>query len=243
MKKIFCLHNPKAGGSSLRQTLAHLYKDDEIAPVFFNAPMDYLTQKETVANYRGSQLYWGHYGYDTFETLSDGHLLITNFRDPITRIISLYNFWRNNVRLETITDLHPIDINCVKQAHDLSFSEFIRTSDVYTKLYFNNTHFRQLYNSPWLDDAGPWHAHLLVKERIRRLHWFYVAELPEMSMRFFQKMFPEAAIDSWPRANKSVATVAQISSEDREHLIDLNRLDYMIYSYAIEALIERNILG
>src|SRR3546814_11621724 len=60
--RIFFLHNPKAGGSSLRSVFAALNNTGSIAPVFGNAPADYQSNREFVNNYRGYDLYAGHYG-------------------------------------------------------------------------------------------------------------------------------------------------------------------------------------
>src|SRR3546814_4830561 len=78
--RIFFLHNPKAGGSSLRSVFAALNNTGSIAPVFGNAPADYQSNREFVNNYRGYDLYAGHYGYDVYRAIGDGHLLVTNFR-------------------------------------------------------------------------------------------------------------------------------------------------------------------
>lgn len=108
--RIFFLHNPKAGGSSLRSVLSALSPGGFPAPVFGNAPNDHRDGKANVSQFRGFDIYAGHYGYDVYRELADGHLLFTNFRDPVQRIHSMYRYWRNNVALESISALHPGDI-------------------------------------------------------------------------------------------------------------------------------------
>jgi hypothetical protein len=87
--RIFFLHNPKAGGSSLRSVLSGLSPDGSNAPMFSNAPNEDRARQADVGQYRGFDVYAGHYGYDVYEQLADGHLLFTNFRDPVQRIHSM----------------------------------------------------------------------------------------------------------------------------------------------------------
>src|SRR3546814_18883930 len=127
--RIFFLHNPKAGGSSLRSVFAALNNTGSIAPVFGNAPADYQSNREFVNNYRGYDLYAGHYGYDVYRAIGDGHLLVTNFRDPIQRIYSMYRYWRNDVKIESLdyNNRRDIDVVMLRSEERREGKEFVST--------------------------------------------------------------------------------------------------------------------
>jgi hypothetical protein len=216
-----------------------MFEEGDIAPVFSNAPNDHKRNKGSIEQHRGYSFYAGHYGYDVFDRFNDGHLLVTNFRDPVERILSLYRFWRNNISTSDIAHLDPRDAAVVLLSHELDFSKFIRSSNPDLRLYINNFHFRQLLGSPW--ETWPvraWHM-FQVKRRISKLHWFYVAETPNVSAALLRKAFPELPSIELRKDNMSVGEPVELLSADAEHLIHLNRLDYAIYYYALREQMAR----
>lgn len=232
--RVFFLHNPKAGGSSLRLAFGSLYSSDVIAPIFNNAPNEHRASKITVENHGGFQLYFGHYGYDVFDTLANGHHLLTNFRDPIERIISLYRYWRNNVSVEDLAGTHPNDAAIVLLSQQEDFGTFIRSSNQDLLLYISNFHFRQLYWSPWEKlRPKPWHV-AIVKQRISKMRWFYVSERPRISEFLLHKTFPDLSSVEVPMENVSKGSTINVTSSDIEHLIRLNRIDYALYRHALK---------
>lgn len=238
-RRIFFLHNPKAGGSSIRKLFQDQFSADAIAPVFSNAPNDHRDNEASIGQHRGFDFYAGHYGHDVFGLLGAGHHLITNFRDPLSRIISIYRYWRSNIsavdldELERFGVMHPRDAGVVRYAHKLDFKDFIRSSDPDLMLYISNFHFRQLHRSPWEAYAiRPWHV-WTVKRRISRMAWFYVAEMPMISRHLLGRVFPDLPSNEIPNENISQGHGIALSSSDIEHLIRLNRYDYEIYRHAL----------
>lgn len=232
-RAIFFLHNPKAGGSSLQKAFRALFSAEEIAPVFSNAPNDHRANKSSISRHRDYAFYAGHYGHDAFKELSTDHVLVTNFRDPVARIISIYRYWRNNVSAEDVAGAHPRDAAVVMYSHELDFASFIRCEDPDLLLYISNFHFRQLLDSPWESSTiRPWHR-LKVKRRISGMPWFYVAEMPEVSTMLLSRSFPELRASELPCDNISRGERIAITSADVEHLVSLNRLDYDIYHHAL----------
>jgi hypothetical protein len=235
--KIFFLHNPKAGGTALRSMFATL-SGGSVAPVFGNAPNDHRAGAAAVGGHAGYDYYAGHYGHEIFATLGDGHLLVTNFRDPVQRIYSIYRYWRNNVSLDALSDAHPGDVATVRLAQDLSFSDFIRVESDDLKLYISNFHFRQIHRSGWgLSSLGPV-ARWAVRRRIRGMAWFYIAELPEASTLLLRYRFGGGDL-SVARDNRSGGEAEAVRAADAEHLIAMNLLDYEIYGYAVKLQAQR----
>lgn len=237
--RIFFLHNPKAGGSSLRATLRSIVKDGSVAPVFGNSPNEDRASRSMLGRYKGYDFYAGHYGYEAYRRLSAGHILITNFREPASRIYSIYRYWRNNVSLNALSDLNKKNVAIVEEAHNLSFSEFIRSTNSDLKLYLNNFHFRQLLHSGWEEAKCDWRSRWLVKRRISRMPWFYIAETPKASSELLNQLFCDARGAEIPYINQSVGEAGGIDPKDVEHLSRLNTLDFEIYSYALRLQEER----
>jgi len=204
-----------------------------IAPFLDQGPNQYRVNSEAPHSLRGFDLYFGHCGYETYQDLRDGHLAVTNFRDPVQRVHSIYRYWKYNVPLETLGYLHPGDFEVVRLAHDLSFSEFIRAENEDLKLYMSNFHFRQIYRSGWVDCGTACSATSTVKRRIRDMPWFYIAETPEASASLLRNLFPDFALRI-PIENRSNGNAQPFIAADVEHLIRLNLLDYEIYAYALK---------
>lgn len=238
-EKIFFLHNPKAGGSSLRAMLSGLFEEGQRSPVFGNSPNEYRNCRAELRNFSGFDFYAGHWGYEVYEALQDSHGLVTNFRDPVKRIYSLYRYWKYNVRLSDISGLDERDFAAVRAAHDLSFSEFIRSDIQEISIYIENFHARQLYWDGWSAFELNEGSLNTLKDRIERMDWFYIAESPDSSMFLFKKAFPQAVHLAIGEENRSAGISEKIPDADIDHLIRLNFWDYEIYAHAWRVQVER----
>jgi hypothetical protein len=87
--KIFFFHNPKAGGYSLRRVFETHFRTEKQCPIIENDKVGHERLRGEYAHFRGYDYYAGHYGRDIFEAVNEGHRCVTNFRNPLTRLISL----------------------------------------------------------------------------------------------------------------------------------------------------------
>lgn len=188
---------------------------------------------------KGFDVYFGHCGYEIYENVRDGHSLVTNFRDPIQRIYSIYRYWRFNVSLSAVRGLHAADAEVVRLAHALPFDEFIRSDNRDVKLYISDFHFRQLYQSGWVTGKSSRWARWIVKRRIQMMPWFYIAETPQASVSLLRNLFPNEPELRIPNENQSLGAVDPVSEADAKHLIGMNLLDYDIYGYALKLQAKR----
>ncbi len=234
---IFFLHNAKAGGTAIRSVLEAPFAPCERAPAFSNAPIDAARCEARIEDFRGYKFYAGHFGYATFKQLGHGHRLVTNFREPVSRVVSLYNYWRNNVSEQNLAWLAPQDQSVVYEAKRLTFSDFIRSPNPYLRFYLRDAHFRQLYKSSWSMDTGPIYSMLIVQRRIAALSWFNVAEYPELSLRFLYKAFPEFAGSRMPVQNVSERSQVSVDEDDVTYLSSINARDIEIYTFAAQRLL------
>lgn len=238
-ERIFFLHNPKAGGSSLRSLLSGLCRDGRQCPVFGNSPNEYKRCRPGIGGFAGFDFYAGHWGYEVYDALRDHHRLLTNFRDPIKRIYSLYRYWRNNVKLEDISGLDVRDFEAVRAAHEFNFSEFIRSEREEVQLYISNFHARQLHSDGWSFCDLDHDCLAELKSRINKMDWFYIAESPDSSMFLFRMAFPQGAHLKIGEENQSAGISEIIPESDIDHLIRLNFWDYEIYAHAWRVQAER----
>lgn len=230
--RFFFLHNPKAGGTSLHTFLAEAAPGFSYAPVFGNAPNDYRRLGKDFSAFAGFDTYFGHYGFEVYAALGEGHALITNFRDPVRRVHSIYRYWRNNVDLAALTHLDQGDADVVRSAQQLSFSDFIRQDSDDLRAYTHNFHARQLYRDGWNPDPLDAAAVDLVKRRISAMPWFYIAESAEVSIYLFGRAFGTAAEEAISRQNESRGTFDGIALADAAYLAERNCHDYAIYAHA-----------
>lgn len=238
MLPLFFLHNPKAGGTSIKQLLESAYPPDSIAPLIENTPQQYRDLGRNYSRFKGYEYYAGHYGYCVFEEVNNGHSLVTNFRNPIYRIFSLYNFWRNNISEGYLEQMLEVDAVPVREAKTKTFSDFIRSENPNLRLYIDNAHYRQILDT-WYVDRTPTLTDLMkVLKRIIGMKWFFVTEFSGLSQVALTRAFPEAGFSNIPVTNESRDKQSQdsLSGKDMIYLIRRNSMDFAIYVFAVALL-------
>jgi hypothetical protein len=234
-KKIFFFHNPKAGGTSIRHAIEEHYPDLNRAPLIENDIGDHARLAGQYAEFAGSEYYAGHYGRDVFDAVNDGHICITNFRHPVVRLLSLYNYFRYSVKLGA-DQLAEDRFYAVALARAVHFSDFLADNDPRVTVYTCNQHFRQLTNSPWsLSKNHDLHSAIKFIDQMR---WYYVCEHPELSMLWFQLAIGIPAI-SRRNVTGVAATSDMLDGATVRLLIRRNALDMQLYEYAVNRLLKR----
>lgn len=234
MRSCFFFHNPKAGGTALREALSRYFAPREIAPCVDLTPEVYGPPEESVLT-PGHRLYMGHYGYDLYRTVAEDHMLVTNFRHPAGRVLSLYNYFRQSVPDGPAMQSRP-EYFAVRLARVASFDDFVASEDPRVITYTSNHHFRQLASSGWslsvnrtFDD---------VCQLIDDMAWYYVCEYPVLSMRWARAALkaPDFAIGSanvTPAAPEVTADLLGISQETFSRILQINDLDLGIYAHGL----------
>ena len=235
-EKIFFFHNPKAGGSSLTHLMRSRIPAENCCPLIENDAVQHDALSGDYSGCRGYQVYAGHYGYDIFSAVNDGHCCITNFRHPALRLISLYNFFRYTVNLPD-EDLYSERFFAVLFAKTVDFRAFMLTDDPRVEVYVRNAHYRQLTNSCWsleLKDSLADACRLICD-----MPWYYICEYPELSLHWMRRVFRwEQATLPWENVGGDRGGRALRLSDIGSDIIDLirakNELDIEIYRYAVD---------
>ena len=236
VRRLFFFHNPKAGGSSLRSELARIFPAHRTCPIIENDPFGHRLAQGSYGAFRGYDLYAGHYGYDLYRAVGEGHACVTNFRHPVQRLVSLYNYFRFAVRPSPEVLAQP-EYYTVRLAKTASFEAFVAHDDPRTTVYTSDHHFRQLANSGW--SLATNRSIGQVKAFIDAMPWFYMCEFPQLSMRWAR------ATIGWPASEPSRANITPVGDGTAARtpaltpaalrtIIDRNRRDLAIYRHATD---------
>jgi Sulfotransferase family len=237
--KIFFFHNPKAGGVSLRTVFESHFPTERQCPIIENDKVGHEHSRGEYAHFRGYDYYAGHYGRDIFEVVNDGHFSVTNFRNPVTRLISLYNYFRFNVKLSE-QERCSERFHAVLFAKSVGFEEFVSSEDPRVEVYVRNAHFRQLADSCWALETTKNFKD--VCRFVDAMRWYYVCEYPEMSAAWVQRslgwrlaQIPKQNVTRPP--SEQAADLATLDNQIHTNIVAKNELDIALYRYALRRLV------
>ncbi|MDO9414014.1 MAG: hypothetical protein Q7T81_15700 [Pseudolabrys sp.] len=237
--KLVMLHCPKAAGTSVSTYLGAFFKNKTDLP----AASFRLSDESKWPNYKAFDFIHGHCGYDLVRYLGAEFQCVTSFRHPVARLASLYNFWRNDTIesqvAEVVSEKNPPPHKIAQHlAHELSFSEWVASDENAVTMYTRNAHTRQILRNWWTPKDLSWFDMEIVKHRIRKMPWFYIAELQADSMRLLDVAFGKA-ITKPDLGRENVTTYARKpqtspTAKDAEVIARYNAADILIYNYALK---------
>jgi hypothetical protein len=202
-----------------------------IAPLIENDAVGHAAQS-SYDRFRGHHLYAGHYGKDILDDVNDGHLLMTNFRHPAARIVSLYNFFRDQVTMSPEMldeDRHY----AVKFAKENDFKAFATCDALKLTVYTRNQHVRQLTRSPWENAPGKLdQAQRLVLD----MACYYVCEYADLSGLWLRETL---GLKDIPHEQKTKETnqsikIAGLDQGIVEEICRVNSEDLQLYRFAVD---------
>jgi hypothetical protein len=233
LEPLVFLHNPKAGGTSITDALRGCYDPREIAPTLESAPHE--RRRAAWGRVSRCRFVAGHFGHEVAARHFPGHALITNFRHPVARIVSLYDFWRRSVDPGLF---RWSDRSGPAHARRLTFAEFVRSDSPFLSLYVADFHTRQILESGWTKrtiDAGDMS---LAKERTAAMRWFYVCEFEHQSLAWLGEAFPAVVAGRGiGRTNVNASRDRTVpSAADVAVIEERNRHDLELYEFAVASL-------
>lgn len=232
---LFFFHNPKAGGTAVQQSLERFFSRDQRCPLIENSQRDHERRRGRYSEFGGYAFYGGHYGYDIFSAVAPSHHAITCFREPISRLLSLYRYFRYSVPVPPDVverdNLYP-----VLAAKHMSFRDFVMSGDPRIEVHTRNHHVRQLTSSAWdLASIGDL-AHAI--GLLAGMPWFYVAEHASLCQDWASAVFaPHPVVIGRANVTQTAGEIMDpVDADVRRCMHEKNELDYSLYNAAIVRL-------
>ena len=119
-RTLFFLHIPKTAGTALVSSLSTAFDADRICPLYAEHT---FFGRDVAQMRRDYRFFRAHAGFRVAERYGDH--VITVLRDPEARIISLYNYWRQQGQRVLATDPAGHTDPGVRLAVDLDFDAFL----------------------------------------------------------------------------------------------------------------------
>lgn len=133
--KLVFMHIPKTGGTTLHHILINSFGKDQVCPERFNGLRHYAAGELVKFRY-----FSGHFDLPSIRLIPGRKKIITMFREPVARLISLYYFQRAH-RPETIK---RNGLELARLANKYSMAEFFRADEVRFHPAVNNSMTRLL---------------------------------------------------------------------------------------------------
>jgi len=243
---IFLMHVPKCAGTSVYRYLRPSFDESEVCPPPSHGVWDWLPR-----DVPGYKLYCGHFSADFLKQMRPGGTRLIVMRHPLSRVVSLYDFWRS-YRWEYIrSHLPPPPKNgpAIAKAGDLG--SFLGTDSEFAIEQIYNPVARQLvgsrYQELWPDEDAIIAASIA---ELQALDWIGVAESFETSFRLLNRVFDLPIPAVIPRElltydvrpddpTREVVAKSQPTDEESQRIIRGNRVDMDIYRKGRKILEDR----
>jgi len=232
------LHIPKTGGTSLHNILQAEFAEEDCCPERFNHLQKW--NAEDLARFR---FFSGHFDRGSLELIPRPKRVITMFRDPQARILSLYNYWRSH-KWEVI---ESADLDGPRLAKSLGLLEFLRYNTQGIPSNIDNVLTRTLLGEIFVDPKRNYlfpkeEVFPRVKDYIDSLDTFGIMESYDESVRLILDHLQIPMPDKIPHARDSRNHIEdpslepvvreEITPEIAAELDRLTDMDRRVYDYA-----------
>ncbi len=242
--RIVFLHIPKCGGTTLHNVLLGWFGAKSVHRERFNN-----LYSSSVSDLASKKVFSGHFDYFSTHLIPGNKTLVTFMRDPIDRLISLYNFHRAH-RVK-----HPQPFNYISLASELAIDDYFQQPKLCAASPINNTMVRHLSDLPqtrfeWAPDSPDVAQNIeaLTEQSIRNLGSFdCVGFLDEYdsSISKIAKVVGKPApatiekhqvLETLPESNPNIRKITKQYPSDKtlKRMEELVAYDYVLYRAAKE---------
>jgi hypothetical protein len=244
-EKIVFLHLPKTGGTTLYHLLAEGRSSEEICPERYNK-LHSLTAGQLV----GYQFFAGHFDYPSTQLIPGCKALITMFRNPIARLVSLYHFQKAHQ-----TEIIERDnLHLARLASSYKMIDFFQHEKIRNHPSINNAMTRMLstrvHSTRWEHQVSANHPNIkpnlkVALEILENMRAFGIFEHYEQSVRWIFKSLkipiPESiphhmAFDTITQTDPGLRKIVKepLTANTLRVIEDLVSLDLQLYDRAKE---------
>lgn len=220
------LHLPKCGGNSLRRIIQRQYKEAELYYSGGDLGRKKKFEDKAQSNSENPTCSIGHLYFGIHEgTLIDNPIYLTMMREPVSRVISLYNFIKSGQAKDWLK----------AEIKNLSFSDYIRSG---LENDIENCQTRRLAGLEWRYEKVPFGElpEEAFHQALKNIENHFVT--PGLQERFDEsillmhqqlkwKMLPFYLSKNITRKNS--VNFREISREDLKLIRDLNKYDIQLY--------------
>lgn len=242
---IFFMHIPKCAGKSVFSILSRKFDRTQICP-----QPPYGTWQWTAGEVRGYSLYSGHFSTDFVEEMATGGAKLVIMRHPLSRIVSLYDFWRS-YRWDYINSSLPAPpFNGPALAKSGSLMNFLETTSEFGVSRIYNTAARQVLGRRF---AQLWpNQDAIISESIAALRgfaWVGISELFGPSAALLCELLQQPVLTPEPLEgatrdvstdpNREIVSRSKPTALEVERILEGNRVDLALYAEGRKILEER----
>lgn len=238
-RKLFFFHLPKAGGTSIANAIRSASNPLFIAPYFANNIEQYQSLNNCLSDFKGYDVYLGHLARDLFKAVETGHEYLINFRHPVARIFSLYNYFRHDARQAAKGNpMSEMNIFCADAARSLSFADFVASEHPNIRTWISDFQFKQLTSNPWSPEPGSGSLDE-VFAFVKKALGIFVCEFSEISSRRLCSTLnlAEIPVDNTSYDKPNSVPESEIRDETINLILSLNKRDLKIYRFAVDQLL------
>jgi len=227
IKIMYSVHIPKTAGTYFRDYLFHLpfdavyfYYDgnEDMGLRLSRLPVSISTKQDGWLNKLNknqddeniqlinSVVIHGHYFAKTYLKDNNDNQFMTWVRDPVDRLLSHYSFWKNNS--------FPSDPNWINfNKRSMGIIEFSELK-INQNIYFN-----------YLEGLD-----------LSKVFFIGVVDYMEESLKILEDKFKISTNFTKPKLNVTVNKFTDISNEQKDYILSLNKKDSEIYDFSLKAI-------
>jgi len=223
-KNIIFVHIPKTAGKSVRKSLEKEIEKNSIFPEHDQGSILAAMKNESHDHFLGHVGASFALGYKP-----NDHFVFTFLRNPVDRLISLYNFFHG-------LDLNTTDSDfTMKFAHESSAEDFFSSHDPRVLSYIDNTQTWQLAigadfmtrkRFSHMDDQDLLE---LARSNIMKMNFCGITEHTTKSIELLGQLLNMPLVENHINTSNTATRFEDLSSDARERLLQYTTLDNILY--------------
>ena len=163
-EKVVFVHLYKTGGTTLSEHLRACFPPEQVC-----ADRDDALHAKSAGHLATCRLFFGHYCLQSCDLIPGPKRMVTMLRHPVSRLVSLYYFWR--AHSDALIQLRDLPMHRLARRHRMA--DFFSLEEVRRSAIFNNAMVTLLGRSPIYDHGE---QEILLDENFEGALWLEAAK-------------------------------------------------------------------